>query len=80
MEMSKHKWWHFIFTQESRSSEHSTSYCGKYLWHHFDYVMIECAICNECSLRLKDYKNDKLISIKWKPFTEVNQAIKDARK
>lgn len=75
-----HKWWHFMFISVSQSNEHSTSYCGKYLWHHFSYDMQECSLCKKFHLNLKDHKNGKHVVLNWVDFKEVNQAIKDIRK
>ena len=75
-----HKWWHnFFFVNVTQESERSTSYCGKYLWHHFEMTRHECTKCGKFSLNLKDHKEGKHIKLKWVDFSEVTKAIKDIR-
>lgn len=75
-----HKWWHFLFVSWSSKSERSTSYCGKYLWHHFSYDQYECSKCQKFHINLKDYKSGQHTVLKWVDFKDIVAVVELAKK
>lgn len=60
--------------------EKSTSYCGKYLWHEFEYSQQECTLCNLFSIRIKDYKNGEIKKLRWAEFKDILNSIESVKK
>jgi len=74
------KWWHIFFKKTNHHHERSTSYCGKYLWHEFDYSLDQCGICNKFTLNLLDFKNGKNIFLRTYDFSDITKTIDGAKK
>jgi hypothetical protein len=76
--MSKHKWYHFIATQNNHGSFKKTLMDPqRTVTKNYELSINKCSICKEWKVTITDYKHVKVLGRPWEPMLDSIAWLKE---